>query len=104
MTEARSRGLSSLEHWSDADAAPPRRRRRRPRFCEQIVVSGKERARARCQHRLKHNDTARSSEMPAKIETPGFEPKTSPTRTAHATKLRHAPKFDQFSLALPPRP
>jgi hypothetical protein len=46
-----------------------------PRFCAQIVVSGKERALGTVrQHGPKRGDAARGDEMPAKIGAPGFEP------------------------------
>ena len=35
------------------------------------------------------------------IGAPGFEPGTSPTRTARATRLRHAPKRVEFSYRVP---
>jgi hypothetical protein len=51
-----------------------------------------------------HRDKTSGGEMPAKIGAPGFEPGTSPTRTARATRLRHAPKFEQSSWELRRRP
>jgi hypothetical protein len=56
------------------------------------------------QHGPKRSDKASGDEMPAKIGAPGFEPGTSPTRTARATRLRHAPKMDQSTLASRLRP
>jgi hypothetical protein len=39
--------------------------------------------------------------IPELIGAPGFEPGTSPTRTARATRLRHAPKTVEFSYRVP---
>ena len=34
---------------------------------------------------------------PVPIGAPGFEPGTSPTRTVRATRLRHAPRANQYA-------
>ena len=75
-----------------------------PRFCAQIVAAGEERALGSCASTGRVGsrlDAASGVEMPAKIGAPGFEPGTSPTRTARATRLRHAPKFDQSRWLVP---
>jgi hypothetical protein len=62
---------------------------KRPDGGAQIVVAGQER------------DAASGGEMPANIGAPGFEPGTSPTRTARATRLRHAPNRFECSYRVP---